>query len=101
MKSNYLETTIKLKTGFFKQEVYLLKLSETKLILKKILTAEPHELKINILDVNSVSINKQDMLEFEIVTESRRFIGNFMSENDYYENATAFNLIFGNKFNYR
>jgi len=100
MKSNRLERKIKLKTGFFKLEPFIMIINDDELILKQDLEKNPEEFRINISDIKTISIYNQLPLEIEIITENESFIANFIAENDKSEILAFIYLIFGNRFNY-
>lgn len=100
MENNYLESKIKLKTGFFKKESYSLILNDQEIILKQNENKKLEEIKISAASVESISVSSEKPEEIEIITEKESFIGNFIDEKDISEIILFLKMIFGKKFNY-
>lgn len=100
MESISLEKKIKLKTGFFKKDLYLLILKNEEIILKPEQNNRSEEFKIKIPNIKTISIISERPQEIEIITETRSFVGNFIDQDDISEIVVFLKLIFDKKFNY-
>ncbi len=100
MKNNYLERKIKLKTGFFKFEPFVLIINDDELILKQDLEISPKEFRIKISDIKTISIYDRVPLELEIISEDDSYIAHLITEDDKSEIFEFIYLIFGNKFSF-
>jgi hypothetical protein len=100
MKNINLEKRIKLKTGFFKKESYLLILKDKEIKLKPEEKNNSEEFKIEIPSIKTVTISGKNSQEIEIITEAESFVGNFIDEDDISEIILFLKIIFDSKFNY-
>jgi len=88
---------IKLKTGFFKKESYLLILGEQEIILRKERKKVSGEFKIKRSSLISVTISNENPLDIEIITEADIFNGKFISEKEFAEAAVQLKFFYGEK----
>lgn len=100
MKNNSLKRKIKLKTGFFKLEPFIMVINNDELLLKQDLDINQKEFRIKISDIKTISIYNQVPLEIEIITKNESFIASFTAEDDKFEILAFIYLIFGSRFNY-
>lgn len=88
---------IKLNSGFFKTENYVLSIEQDRLIL----LSDEYE-NINILkkhiDTLNLSIRKLDLIEFEIYTKEKNYIGIIDEVINVEEVIRCFKEEFGDKF---
>lgn len=98
MNSSHLMFKIKLKTGFFKKEPYLLILEDEELILRQEEINKAEEFRIKNSEIQSITIATENSFEIEIITGKQSFIGEFLDENEVSEAAVQLNLFFGKKF---
>jgi hypothetical protein len=95
MDKNYSMFKIKLKTGFFKKESYLLILGEQEMILKEEIKNMSEEFRIKKSFLQSVTISGENPLNIEIITEKDIFSGEFINEKELVEAAVQLNLFCG------
>jgi len=95
MKKSYSIFKIKLKTGFFKKESYLLVLKNQGIILKNESKEESEEFIIKKSSLESIIISSENKLDIEIITEKDVFTGEFLSYKDLAEAAVQLNLFCG------
>lgn len=103
MNKSYLMFKIKLKTGFFKKESYLLILGDQEIILRNESNEDKEELKkfrIKKSALQSVTISGEKPLNIEIITEKNIFTGEFMSEKNLTEASIKLNLFYGKKLHF-
>lgn len=99
MRNICIESKIKLKTGFFKKESYLLILNDQEIIFIKN-NKKPKEFKISAAAVESISISGVKPEEIEIITEKESFIGNFIDENNLSEIILFLKMVYDKRFNF-
>jgi len=97
MNKNHSMFKIKLKTGFFKKESYLLILEEQEIILKNESKKESEEFRIKKSAIHSVAISGEKNLNIEIITEKNIFTGDFINEKELAEALVQLNLFCGSK----
>jgi len=97
MHKSYSVFKIKLKTGFFKKESYLLILGNQEITLKNKTEKESEDFRNKKSAINSVTISGEKPLDIEIITEKDIFVGEFIIKKELAEALVKLNLLCGSK----
>jgi hypothetical protein len=96
----YLKYRLKLKTGFFRSEVYTLMINVDLIKLVSEHGKDEEVVHINFTKIKTISISKGFSEEIEIRTDNDMYVGTFCKSEDISEAVKFFNIILGKRFIY-